>query len=756
MNLFRKKPLSLILCTTLGGFSLFAFSSEAVVTVSAVVALALLLLFICIGKFRRLLYILTVAAFFLSLIASYIYFNLWFPAARRFDGKTVRVDAVVTDVGESVYGKTVFDIKTQSVNGEPLTAGYGLSLELSEEYGAVLRRGSLISLDCELRAFEGTESFDAERFYAAQGLSAEAIAVDAPEIIGSSSIPDLGYLAELITRRSIMLSNEEAGGLFTALFTGDRSHLTPGLTLAFTRIGINHILALSGAHFAMISMLMHVLLSVLGIGKRARWAIIIPTAFFYMWLTGFSPSVTRAGVMLAVTGLSHASARSHDSITSLSVAMLLICLAEPYSVLDLGLWLSALATLGIIEASELNRRGGSRWVYYKKRRKRSRPRELLTGLLLTFFAVGGTLAISVFSFSGISPLSVITTPIFSLITEVYIYVGLAALILGDVLPIGRLLCPMYDITYALATGISDNELVYFSTGFTAVKVAAIVFTVCFAVFLVIKLPPVRRAVCAALVAVMILSIFATSAVMTVSSRADDSLVYLQGARAECFIVKSEGYAAAIDLSSGNAVSTYDVRDALDGEATVSLDRLVFCYYSANLPEKALGIASATLVRELTLPRPENSAERKIALSVEAAVAELGIKVSYHGGAFRIGEVTVTEKYRTPYGEGAAVSVISLSHGGEEIAYLSSGVLEDKLGKQFAADALSCAECAVLGSGGRKYKERAVISERYPDLREVVVSGENLVFTQDARVYYGERGAEFRLRPKRVELLDKED
>ena len=701
--------------------------------------------------------IISVVMLLISIIASYLYFELWFSVARRFEGELLRVEATVTRVYAAEYGKVELEVKTSSIEDMPLTRGYRLRLELPSEDTASLRQGSIISLDCTLRDFEaGTGGFDEKHYYTSRGFSAEAIPIDAPTVIGELDLPDLEYLGKLIARRIITLSGEEAGGFFTALFTGDRSELSPRLSLAFTRIGINHVLALSGAHLAIISALVHFLLSALGVGKRPRWLLLMPVLFFYMALTGFSASVTRAGVMLTVTGLSHASARSHDSFTSLSAAVFLICLAEPYAIFDLGLWLSALATLGILEVGELERRVGSRWLHFSKRRKKSRLMPILTGLLLTVFAVGATLALSVFSFSGISPISVITTPVFSFLAEIYIYVGLAALLLGELLPVGWLLRPLYALTLWLAELMSDSDLACFSTEFTAVKVEAVLFTVGFAIFLALRLTSRQRAVCAALASVMLLSVFATSAVMTVSARADDAVIYRRGERSECFVLKSESCTAAIDLSSGSTVSVYDIREALDGEAILSLDKLVFCYYSANLPRKAVGIASSTLVRELLLPRPENAEERRIAEEVEAALAELDLKIGYHGsgGAIRIGSLKVRENFRSLYGEGAAVSVISICRDGEELCYLSQGVLADKLGYGYATDALARAECAVLGSGGRKYKERTVISEQYSSLREIVLSSENLVFTQDARIYYGERGAEFYLRPTRVELLDK--
>lgn len=68
----------------------------------------------------------------------------------------------------------------------------------------------------------------------------------------------------------------------------------------------------------------------------------------YVVLTGAPISVVRAGVMLALTTLASLIWTESDALTSLCGAVTLICLVNPASLMDIGLWMSAFATLGLL------------------------------------------------------------------------------------------------------------------------------------------------------------------------------------------------------------------------------------------------------------------------------------------------------------------------------------------------------------------------------------------------------------------------
>ena len=108
-------------------------------------------------------------------------------------------------------------------------------------------------------------------------------------------------LRERLSRCVTLFSDSESGALVSALLLGERDLLPDKLRLDFKRIGISHILALSGLHLAILSLGVGKLLSLLKVKKKARLVIIILFILIYMALTGFSVSVCRAGIMIIVS-----------------------------------------------------------------------------------------------------------------------------------------------------------------------------------------------------------------------------------------------------------------------------------------------------------------------------------------------------------------------------------------------------------------------------------------------------------------------
>ena len=258
MNLFYRRPLSLILCILLGGFSLFTFlpSSAWPIIPTSLLPLAAVLIF---KRLRRPLPIVAASALIISLSLSFVYFGLWFHADERFEDE-VSVEAVITEAVPTDYGSVTVSLRTRSIDGAPFSR-YKLRATVGIDEASSIRQGAVISFRCRLTSFKDNGSFDAASYYASRGFSAKAIELCDIRVIGEAFVLDFSPLRDIISKRSILLSGQDAGALFTALFTGDRQYLSGNLALNFTRTGINHVLALSGAHLVILSVIVTRLLS---------------------------------------------------------------------------------------------------------------------------------------------------------------------------------------------------------------------------------------------------------------------------------------------------------------------------------------------------------------------------------------------------------------------------------------------------------------------------------------------------------------
>ncbi|MBE6949250.1 MAG: DNA internalization-related competence protein ComEC/Rec2 [Ruminococcaceae bacterium] len=138
---------------------------------------------------------------------------------------------------------------------------------------------------------------------------------------------------------------EDVSSFLKAMIVGDRTEFNndPALVNAFSDAGVYHIISVSGLHVSFLAGMIYLLFG------RRKWtaAIVVPVIVFFMAMTGFTPSVTRAGVMQIFVVMAAVFNRENDTVTALSFALALILLVNPYAIAHAGLQMSFLATLGI-------------------------------------------------------------------------------------------------------------------------------------------------------------------------------------------------------------------------------------------------------------------------------------------------------------------------------------------------------------------------------------------------------------------------
>ena len=140
----------------------------------------------------------------------------------------------------------------------------------------------------------------------------------------------------------------ETGGILRAMCLGDGRRLPAETNAAFRMAGTAHLLVVSGLHVSIIAATVLFLLRRL---RRPRWLcpLLAATAvLLYMGLTGFHYSVLRAGMMQLLFLLGNLLGREADGRNSLGGALFFILLFDTAAVYDVGLWMSATSTAGLL------------------------------------------------------------------------------------------------------------------------------------------------------------------------------------------------------------------------------------------------------------------------------------------------------------------------------------------------------------------------------------------------------------------------
>ncbi len=138
--------------------------------------------------------------------------------------------------------------------------------------------------------------------------------------------------------------------ILKALAIGDRSDISRDLRRVYRDAGAMHLLALSGLHVGIIYGIISLALSFLGGGRASRiirTAVILSFLWIYAVVSGLSPSISRAVVMITVYEISSFITAGKNGLSSLAASALLTTLFSPESPRNIGFQLSYSAVLAI-------------------------------------------------------------------------------------------------------------------------------------------------------------------------------------------------------------------------------------------------------------------------------------------------------------------------------------------------------------------------------------------------------------------------
>jgi len=166
-------------------------------------------------------------------------------------------------------------------------------------------------------------------------------------IDNTSSFAETRYQAKKWMEKKIQsrFSNEEVAAFLSGLVTGIIK--SKNLSLEFRRFGLQHILAISGFHFAIVAMILSMLLRFIFPFRWLAYALVFMLTSYFLFL-GESPSILRAWCMALIFFIGLATNSTSKALNSLGIALLLVVTADPFSVTQIGFQLSFLITASIL------------------------------------------------------------------------------------------------------------------------------------------------------------------------------------------------------------------------------------------------------------------------------------------------------------------------------------------------------------------------------------------------------------------------
>lgn len=205
--------------------------------------------------------------------------------------------------------------------------------------------GSNVTVRGKLELFARARNpgeFDSRSYYRGQGVDCRMYGEEV-EISGGdvSPLPELLRQIREKAKQNIMRSAAaEDAGIFSAAVLGDKKALDSEIKDLYQKNGIAHLLAISGLHLSIIGMGGYKLLRKAGLGYKG--AGLAGTAFIFCYgaMTGGSPSVVRAVVMMSTGFLASYLGRTYDLLSALSLALLMLVWETPELLTQGGVQLS--------------------------------------------------------------------------------------------------------------------------------------------------------------------------------------------------------------------------------------------------------------------------------------------------------------------------------------------------------------------------------------------------------------------------------
>jgi competence protein ComEC len=155
----------------------------------------------------------------------------------------------------------------------------------------------------------------------------------------------------LLDRLQKIVPDHSAYSIASALMFGYKDELDKDLRQSFANIGAGHVLAVSGLHFAIVFGAVYFMLSFLGNSQKGRLIkqlIVFPLLWGFAFITGFSPSVVRAALMLTVWGIGNTFFYKSFTLNTVAIAAFFMLLFNPLYLFDVGFQLSFMAVVSII------------------------------------------------------------------------------------------------------------------------------------------------------------------------------------------------------------------------------------------------------------------------------------------------------------------------------------------------------------------------------------------------------------------------
>ena len=171
----------------------------------------------------------------------------------------------------------------------------------------------------------------------------------------------LTYNIKNFIRGRIDKYDTKTSSYLKAFILGDTSNIDSSTKENYRILGISHLLSTSGMHISLFTGILMFLLKKINMKEFIRYLIIFVFLLFYMFLTGFTPSILRSGVCFIFNSINKLLKLEVKSINVFIFAISIIIFINPFIVYNMGFIFSSVTSFYLIcFSSIINKSSGIR------------------------------------------------------------------------------------------------------------------------------------------------------------------------------------------------------------------------------------------------------------------------------------------------------------------------------------------------------------------------------------------------------------
>ncbi len=259
---------------------------------------------------------------------------------------------IAGELRPGAHGRTSVPLSDVSLNGVPFSAGAYWSFYM-DPLPDSLEPGRFVSFRASLYHPSGAEnpdSYDFREEMLRRGITVGVFGASDLSVSAPPYFSFYGFTASLRHRLSAALAQrlgEEAGSYASALLLGIRGDLSTEDRAAFARLGIAHVLSVSGFHVGILAAMLAFLFRFLGLPQRVRLLLSGLLLFLYAALCGLNQPVLRASMLVLSAMLGKMLNRPRSGLHLLSLSFCILLLISPVQLTGVSFQMTFLAMLGL-------------------------------------------------------------------------------------------------------------------------------------------------------------------------------------------------------------------------------------------------------------------------------------------------------------------------------------------------------------------------------------------------------------------------